>query len=168
MSRVLRLAFAISLCSALAEAQSDMDWMPVLHQTGAYVASDRVTVSGIGGGVGLWTRWSETLFTQGDMAVLWGNGNAILMRGAVGIFLPGVWSPAFALTATVFMGQRTEMLSADGHRPPSPYWSAGVRIAPLRFAGAAGSASALEIGYGRGPGQGSALEVTLLCVGVPL
>lgn len=168
MSRLSRLAAALALCAASAGAQSEIDWRAVLQQTGAYVSSDRVTVSGIGGGAGLWTRWSEALFAQGDVALLWGNGNAVLMRGAVGMFRPGLWSPAIGVTATVFVGHRTEMLATDGRRPPAPYWTAGIRCSPLRFAGTDGYASLLEVGYGRGPGRGTALEVTLISVGTSL
>jgi hypothetical protein len=138
----------------------------MLQQTGMYFSSDRVTVSGLGIGAGARLVWRKVFVGQADMSILWGSGNALASRLSVGMQRQGTWSPAFLGTFALLWGQRTEVLTPQGERPPSPVWVLGVRIAPLRFEGPGGSVSALELGYGIGPDRGVALEATILTVGV--
>lgn len=148
-----------------AHAQEQLRLMPLFQQTTLYFTSDHVTVSGIGGGIGLAAEWSDIVIGQTDVNLLWAHGNAIATRLSVGIQRPGAWSPAVSGTCGLLWGQRTEVLSETGERPPSPVWMVGLRIAPIRFRGRAGYGSVLEIGYGVGPDRGIAFEVTLLSVG---
>lgn len=101
-----------------------------------------------------------------DASILWGNGNAVSTRLALGYQRDGRWTPVIFGTFGLLWGQRTEVLSETGRRPAAPVWVVGLRTAPLRFESTRGYVSALELGYGVGPDRGRSLEVTLLAAGV--
>jgi hypothetical protein len=103
---------------------------------------------------------------QTDFSLLWINGNAVSTRVAMGIQRDGRWSPTLFGTFALLFGQRTEILSESGERPPTPTWIFGIRIAPLCFQSEHGFVSALEAGYGLGPHRGTSLELTVLSVGI--
>ncbi len=162
MIRAMIVTMLLTLSPASARTQDAVVLMPMLQQTGLYFASDRITASGLGAGVGVQFHWRDHILGQADVNILWGNGNTVSSRFSAGYQLSGNWSPALLGTFTLLWGQRTEVLSASGERPPSPAWAAGLRAAPLRFRGDAGVVSVLEFGYGMGPNRGMALELTIL------
>jgi hypothetical protein len=98
--------------------------------------------------------------------LLWGNGNVMPARIAIGIQRDGRWSPAILGTLSLFLGQRTEMLSESGERPAIPVWAIGLLAAPLRFESSLGYVSVLEVGYGFGPDGGRNIELTVLAMSV--
>ena len=138
---------------------------PFLQQAGVWFSSDRVTMGGIGAGAGVDLDWSCGAVAQADLSVLWGNGNAVPTRLAIGWARGGLWAPAAFGTFGLLWGQRTEVLSESGERPAAPVWVTGARVAPLRFRVPGGFVSALEAGYGVGPDGGRNLELTLLAAG---
>lgn len=156
---------ALMLLMVPLPAGAELVWTPFLQQTGLYYISDRVTLGGFGLGLGARCVWEKNFVAEADAGLLWGNGTAVPTRLAVGYQLDGVWSPAVYGTFGLLWGQRIEVLSDLGQRPPAPVWVAGMRIAPLRFSQTGVFASALEFGYGFGPDRGVCFEVTLLSVG---
>ncbi|MBD3225411.1 MAG: hypothetical protein GF313_11810 [Caldithrix sp.] len=165
---IRKILFFLFIATISLQARSEIQWTPVLQQTAMYYASDRVTADGIGPATGVNITWNENFIGQIDIGVLWGNGNSVPMRFALGYQKSGKWNPAVYGTFGLLFGQRTEVLSEDGRRPAIPVWNAGLRIAPLRFESAFGVASAFEIGYGIGPDNGTNLELTILSVGLTL
>lgn len=156
---------ALMLLAVPLTAGAELNWTPLLQQTGLYYISDRVTLAGFGLGLGARLVWEKNFVAEADAGLLWGNGTVVPTRLAVGYQLDGAWSPAVYGTFGLLWGQRIEVLSDTGQRPAAPIWVAGLRIAPLRFSQAGCFASALEFGYGFGPDRGVGFEVTLLSVG---
>ena len=146
-------------------AQPGWKLTPYMQQTGMLLSSDRITSSGYGSGLGVALSKGHFL-AQTDVNLLWTNGNAASNRFAVGIKGKGVWSPALLGTFATNWGDRTEILSETGQRPPSAVWVAGVRIAPLRFEKEKGYLSALEFGYGVGRDNARSLEISLVTIGI--
>ncbi len=165
MKRIAFFTLLVVFARTFSFAQNPQRVFPVLQQTGLYFSSDRVTVEGVGVGAGAIYLWKEHLVAQGDVNLLWGDGNAISTRIAAGYRRAGTWSPTVLGTCALLWGQRVEMLSPTGERPPTPVWVLGIRVAPLRFETAAGVVSALELGYGIGPAKGMALDLTILSLG---
>lgn len=155
------LLFSYSL-----NARPSIRWIPLVQQTVAYFSSDRITMGGLGFGVGSQFIIGKHFIAQADAGLLRANGNAVNTRLAFGYQLDGRWQPAILATFNLFWGQRTEILSESGQRPTSPVWVAGFRLAPVRFSGARAQVSALELGYGMGPDRGVNLELTILSVGI--
>jgi hypothetical protein len=149
-----------------AQEPGSLIWSVCAKQKALYFSSDHVTMAGVGGGVGLQMVWNEWLIARADANILWGNGNTLPVQVAVGVQRHGRWSPAVLTTFSILAGQRTEILTQTGQRPPFPVWAIGVLLIPLRFEGAWGYASTLELGAGLGPDSGLNLEVALLTVGV--
>jgi hypothetical protein len=160
------IILTILLFSVSINAQQKISWTPLLQQTSLYFASNRVTMTGFGIGSGVSVTWKQNLFAQGDINILWINGNAIATRLAVGYKRRGFWAPSIAGTFGILSGQRTEVLSRTGKRPAEPVWVIGLRGAPLRFENSNGFVSALEIGYGVGPYSGRSIELTILSAGI--
>ncbi len=160
------LVLAACLISGPEEEPVPPVWSPLLQQTGVYFSSERVTIGGLGFGGGVQCAWDKHFIAQADASILWGNGNAFATRAAMGYQREGSWRPAILGTFELLWGQRTEVLNKAGLRPPAPVWVVGIRGAPLRFEGAVGHASALEIGYGFGPDGGRSIELTILAAGV--
>ena len=164
---VLITLFLAELLSSLPIfAEPSLVWTPLAQQTGTYFSSDRVTMGGAGVGIGAQLSWMQNVIAQTDANILWGNGNAVSTRLALGYQRTGRWQPAILGTFNLLWGQRTEALSDSGKRPAAPIWVTGVRGTPLRFAGPRGYISALEFGYGIGPDAGYCLEFTLLTAGI--
>ena len=161
-----KLVFAILVLLSAAHADSSTSWTPFLQQTAIYFSSDRVTLDGLGVGIGAQFSQGKILLAQADVNILWINGNALATRLAIGAQRDGRWSPAVFTTFGLLGGQRTEVLSETGQRPAEPVWILGLRAAPLRFKNYFGHASALELGYGLGPDHGRHLEITILSAGV--
>lgn len=160
----LLLAVLFSLRSSFAE--SALVWTPFVQQTGMYFSSERVTMGGAGIGVGAQLTWKKNWIAQTDANLVWGNGNAVSTRLALGYQREGRWQPAILSTFDLLWGQRTEVLSDSGERPAAPVWVVGLRGMPLRFTGPRGYVSALEFGYGVGPDAGYCLEFTVLTAGI--
>lgn len=157
---------AVLLFSTSLESQPAIEWTPLLQQSLVYFSSDRVTIGGLGIGAGVRFVHKKNLVAQTDASILWANGNAIATRLAIGYQRDGRWTPAIFGTFNLLWGQRTEVLSSMGQRPVAPVWAVGLRGAPLRFQNLRGYVSALEVGYGIGPDQGTSLELTILAAGI--
>ena len=99
---------------------------------------------------------------QVDIAVLWGLGNAVAARAALGVQKPGSWTPAIYGTLGMLLGDRVEFLTDDGARPAIPSWSLGLRISSLRFANDLGTISVLQPGVASDFAGGLWLELTWL------
>jgi hypothetical protein len=135
---------------------------PLVRQGALWFASSRVAASGMGGGAGAELTWRERWLGQVDAGILWGAGNLGVLRLAAGGQRRGLWAPAGWVTFTTLWGSRIETLDDAGRRPDWPGWAVGLRLSPLRLAGRGGSVSALEVGWGRGAGGGTLLELTVL------
>ncbi len=147
------------------QAETALRMTPFLQQTGTYFVSDRVTADGYGMGAGVQVEFDRHWFARADASLLWLNGNAGAARLAFGRQRNGHWAPALLASAGLLFGHRTEILFPNGARPVNPVWNAGLRLAPLRFRHGRIVASALEIGYGIGPYNGTCLDVSVLTVG---
>jgi hypothetical protein len=163
---IKKILICLTLLISIAHSQSSFRWTPVLSQSGTYFSSDRVTLAGLGFAAGVQGVYAQNIVAQMDAGLLWINGNAIATRWALGYQKQGWWSPALFATFALYWGERTEVLAENGQRPATPVWTAGLRLAPLRFAYGRGFASALEFGYGIGPDLGRCFELTVLCAGV--
>jgi len=159
--QVLALAFVVPSYS-----QKELTVTPFLHQTGMYYSSDFVTSEGFGLGFGIHALHKSQVAGQADVNILWGNGNAITTRLALGYEKKGKWTPGIYATVNMIWGQRTEMLNDTGEEPPVPAWGFGLRITPLKFRTTLGYLSALEFGYGLGPDKGRSIEFSILAVGM--
>lgn len=158
--------FLLILCSRPSGAQKNLTFSPLIQQVGMYYSSDRITADGVGLGLGLHLLHRTGLAAQTDVNLLWLNGNSVPIRLAIGYQKKGRWTPAAYLTVDAIFGQRTQILSETGAKPPVPAWSFGVRLAPLRFQTAKGFLSALELGVGIGPARAWNLELTLFSAGI--
>lgn len=147
-------------------AQSDFSFSSFIQQPGIYYSSNRVTAYGYGLGAGCSVDWKKSFTARADVNILWGNGNLMATRMAIGYQPKGGWSPGIFITTTMLTGHKTEILDEAGQRPPAAVWATGLRILPLYFDGDKGYASALELGYGFGADQGWCMELTLLSVGL--
>jgi hypothetical protein len=157
------LALALLLAQAAAAPEPEtLRVVPVLRQGFVFFTSDQVTASGAGGGAGVQVTWRDRWLAQADASLLWGGGNVWVTRLAAGAQRSGAWSPAAWLSFGALFGDRVETLDDEGRRPPAPVWAAGLRLSPLRFAGRLGSVSALEVGWSRGAGGGTWVEVSVL------
>jgi len=150
------------------QAQAAFTFSPFVQQPGLYYTSDRVTAYGYGLGAGCQMDWRTRIAARADVNILWGNGNLMASRMAIGYQPKNGWSPGIFLTTTLLTGHKTEILDDRGQRPPSAVWAAGFRILPLYFEGDKGYASVLELGYGIGSDHGWYVEMTLLSVGLKL
>jgi len=160
---------ACFLFSALfAAAQTPVQWMPYVQQNGVYFSSNHVTSTGAGIGLGLAVGVGNHFLAQSDINIYWINGNAVSTRLAAGYKRNGTWAPAILGNVSLLWGGRTEVLLEDGQRPVSPVAVLGLRLAGLRFENDKGFVSALELGFGFGPYQGTCPEVSFLCVGIRL
>ncbi len=168
MKIILIFSSFIVFISVSVKAQSNFAYSFILKQAGSYFISDRVTIGGMGMGIGAQIEDGKNLAAQFDGSILWGNGNAVSTRLAAGYQLDSKWSPALFLTAGLLWGQRTEVLSVNGRRPAAPVWILGFRITPIRFKVESGFISALEIGYGIGPDGGRDLEISILSAGIKI
>jgi hypothetical protein len=165
--RKLFIIISIILASfPIANAQKSITWTPFLHQTGMYYTSDRITSDGFGLGLGVHLLHKSQIAGQADVNILWGNGNAVSTRFALGYEKKGTWTPGIYGTFNLIWGQRVELLSETGEKPPMPAWAAGIRITPLKFQTKMGYVSALEFGYGFGPEKAMSLEFSVLAVGI--
>ncbi|RPH97358.1 MAG: hypothetical protein EHM72_13655 [Calditrichaeota bacterium] len=160
------LMLLIMLYAAAVNGQSSFERITWLQQSGVYFSSDRVTMGGIGIGGGVQFVYRDHWTAQTDAYILWGNGNALVTRLSCGYQRDGRWQPAILAALNLLGGQRTEILSADGQRPPIPQWAVGLAAAPLRFHSSFGSVSALEFGYGLSPDHGRCLHFTILSMGI--
>ncbi len=144
--------------------------MPMLQQPALYFSSDHVTAAGFGAGAGVHCIFQQRWVVQVDINLLWGNGNAVPLRLALGWHkqTAHTWRPACFGTFALLTGDRTEVIFDDGQRPVSPTPVAGIRLAPLRFVHPKGFASAMELGYGRSASRGTCLELTVLAIGFHL
>jgi hypothetical protein len=116
-----------------------------------YYSSDNITSEGFGLGLGCHLLHKSQVAGQADVNILWDNGNAVTTRLAAGYQCKGTWTPAIYGTLNLAWGQRTQLLSEKGEKPPVPVWIAGIRITPLKFQTKNGYLSAMEFGYGFGP-----------------
>ena len=159
------IIFVMGLFSS-AKSQDNIEWAPFLHQTGMYYTSDNLTSDGFGLGMGVHLLHQTQIAGQADVNILWGNGNAVTTRFALGYERKGTWTPAVYGTLNLVWGQKVQMLSETGEKPPVPTWIAGFRISPLKFQTKNGYVSALEFGYGFGPDQGRSIEFSVLSIGI--
>lgn len=166
MKKQFLLAFLAMVFFSYSFSQDNFKWTPFLHQTGMYYSSDYMTSDGFGLGLGLHVLHKTHLAGQLDANILWGNGNAITTRFALGYEKKGQWTPGVYGTINLVWGQRVELLSETGEHPPYPAFAAGIRISPLKFQTKNGYVSALEFGYGLGPDKGMSLEFSILSVGI--
>lgn len=143
-------------------ADTELELMPVVVQDVVLFLSDDVTAGGAGGGAGVQLSARRVYVAQLDVSALWMFGNAMSARLAVGLQLPGTWSPAGWLSVGTLWGERMEFLDGAGRRPSIPLWSLGVRGSPLRFAGPLGVFSALEPGIGTDFASGLWLELRIV------
>jgi hypothetical protein len=157
-------ALAGLLCAADVSAPESLSITPVVQQSVMALVSERVTAGGAGGGIGAQLTWRRHYLAQLDVTWLWGMGNALATRAALGYQRDGWWSPAAWGTFNLLWGDRIEKLSDEGRRPARPSLGLGARVSPLRFLGAHGSLSALEPGLALNTGGGLWLELTLLQV----
>lgn len=148
--------------------QSSAQWMPFAQQSNLRFSSDHVSINGVGFGAGIAAALNQNLILQTDMNVYWLNGNAFKNSFAIGYRKKGTWSPAVFGTFGVLWGSRTEVLFEDGTRPSPVTCALGLKLAPLRFEHEKGFVSALEFGYAVSKYKGTALELTLLSVGLKL
>lgn len=150
--------------------QAPLICMPLLQQPALYLSSDHVTAAGFGAGTGVQCIYQQRWIIQVDINLLWGNGNAVPLRLALGWQKRTAhkWTPAGFGTCTLLAGDRTEVIFEDGQRPVSPTPVAVIRLAPLRFVDQKGFASAMELGYGRSASRGTCFELTVLAVGFHL
>ncbi len=165
----MRAFIIILLCCFIPDtiqAQSPFTFSAFVQQPGIYYTSDRVTAYGYGLGAGCTVDWKKSIAARADVNILWGNGNLMATRMAIGYQPKDGWSPGIFITTTLLSGHKTEILDDQGQRPPAAVWATGFRILPLYFEGDKGFASALELGYGFGADQGWCLEMTLLSVGL--
>jgi hypothetical protein len=167
MRTIILILFAVC-ASRTAVSQFITEYSPYMQQAGIYFSSDRVTSDGVGVGIGCRFVHGKHLVGQADVNLLWGNGNAVATRLAIGYQRKGLWSPAILGTFNLLCGHRTEILSESGERPASPVWVAGLRAVPLKFANKHGFVSAFEFGYGIGPDNGRCIELTILSIGIAL
>lgn len=163
---IVALLAATALCAAAPALPPAVRVAPFLQQSAGLFTSARVTAGGVGGAFGAQLVWRERFLAQGDVGWLWGAGNAVLTRLAFGVQRQGFWSPAIWATLNGLWAERLEILADDGRRPEGPVLAFGLRASPLRFAGAAGLVSALELGAAVGASGGTWLEVTAFQVGV--
>jgi len=154
----------LSACSAY--SQENFKWTAFLHQTGMYYTSGRVTSDGFGLGLGVHALHKSQVAGQVDVNILWGNGNAVTTRFALGYERKGKWAPGVYGTFNMIWGQRVQMLSETGEKPPMPAMAAGIRVTPLKFITKSGYISALELGYGFGPEKAMSLEFSILTAGI--
>lgn len=148
------------------QAQSTLAWSAFVQQPGIYYTSERVTAYGYGLGTGCSVDWKKTVAARADVNILWGNGNLVATRVALGYQPKDGWSPGIFVATTLLTGHKTEILDDEGQRPPSAVWAAGIRVLPLYFDGPKGFVSMFELGYGLGADHGWYAEMTLLSVGL--
>lgn len=162
---IKRILFSTLLLWATVQAEPSITWSPCIQQPIMYFSSDRVTMGGMGIGVGTRFERGKHLIGQTDANIFWANGNAVSTRLALGYQRDGRWKPALLGTFNLLWGQRIEVLSPTGQRPVTPVWVIGLRCMPLHFKSLRGFASALEIGYGISPDHGMLLEISILTAG---
>lgn len=139
--------------------------VPFVRQAFAIHLSRETMAGGAGGGVGAQAIFYERYLAEAEVGVLWLLGNALSIRLGAGVQRRGTWSPAGLVTGTFLSGDRLELLSEDGSRPPAPNWALGVRAAPLRFMGKTGLASVLEPGIATDFRGGLYLELVVIQAG---
>lgn len=166
MKRLILLAGLALAMTSTALSQENIKWTPFLHQTGMYYSSDKITSDGFGLGIGVHLLHKSQIAGQADVNILWGNGNAVSTRLAVGYEKKGTWTPAVYGTFNLVWGQRVELLTETGGSAPMPALATGIRITPLKFQTKMGYVSALEFGYGLGPYKAMSLEFSILSVGL--
>lgn len=154
------------LYGATLSSPAELRVSPLLSQHALLFLSDDVSAGGIGGGLGAQFVYRDLYLAQVDVSVLFGLGNAVATRLALGVQRPRAWSPAGFLTIGMLTGDRVEFLSDEGARPALPTWSMGVRAAPLRFASELGVVTALEPGIATDYRGGLWFELTMLQVGL--
>jgi hypothetical protein len=152
--------------TGIANSQEIIRVTPFLHQTGMYYSSDNITSDGFGLGAGVHLLHRSQVAGVADVNILWGNGNAVSTRLALGYEKKGTWTPGIYGTFNLIWGQRVELLSETGEKPPMPAWAAGIRVTPLKFTTKMGYVSALEFGYGSGQEKGMSLEFSVLSIGI--
>lgn len=119
---------------------------PFLRQELALQVGGGTTTGGAGGGLGAEVVYRDLYLAEAEVGALWLFGNVGTARLSLGMQRRGVWSPAGWITTGVFFGDRVELLSEDGTRPPVTRWNFGIRGSPLRFVGDFGIVSVLEPG----------------------
>ena len=149
-------------------AQSNLTWSVFIQQVGIYYSSESITAYGYGMGTGAGVGWNNGMAARADINLMWGNGNLVATRLAVGYQQKKHWSPGIFFTTTMLSGHMTEILDDQGQRPSPVAWALGFRVMPLYFKGDKGYVSALELGYGFGDDHGQYAEITLLSVGLKL
>src|SRR5512138_1116984 len=127
MKKIIIFSLLLILVPEFIKAQDKFDYSVFIKQTGSYYISDRVTIGGMGMGVGGQIETWENFVTQIDCNILWGDGTAASTKLSLGYQLNNKWSPALFLTAGILWGQRLEVLSSDGKLPSSPVWVFGLR-----------------------------------------
>jgi len=138
------------------------DIKPYVQQNLMFYQSDRITMGGFGGSIGAKAELGEHVFSSAEIGILWANGNAIPTTFSIGYHKSGVWQPAVIGNITLLWGQRTEILNDAGERPIIPLYTAGLKLAPLRYNIKGSVFSTLELGYGIGPYKGSCYSLTVL------
>jgi hypothetical protein len=137
-----------SLAPSIISKEKSISGAIFLEQRTAFLSSHTITIGGVGGGLGGEILYRKHYALELHTDIFWALGNTYALGAAVGIQRDGRWQPGVRATASLLLGDRIEMLQDDGRRPPRPNWAMGIRLVPLRFAGDAGFASALEIGIG--------------------
>ena len=150
-----------------AELQHDAELTvsPHVQQGVLMFLSDQVTAGGLAAGAGVQLVWRHRYVAQIDFSALWGIGNTWSSRFALGIQHDGFWAPAVWATTTVLLGDRLELLTEDGRRPPAPTWGIGLRASPLRFISGSAFFSALEPSLATNLGGGALFDLTLVQIG---
>jgi hypothetical protein len=166
MRKVIILLIFLVAGGLSSTAQKNFIISPLIQQCGMYYSSDRVTSDGVGLGLGVHVLHKTGIAAQMDVSLLWLNGNSCPVRFAAGYQKKGKWSPGVYATINAILGQRTEVLTESGSKPPVPSWAFGIRITPLNFITGIGYISALEVGIGTGPYHALDIELTLFSAGI--
>jgi hypothetical protein len=166
MKKFVFLQIALIFCGYYSAAQKSFTFSPLIQQTGIYYSAGHVTSDGYGFGLGLHVIHKSQVAGQVDVSLLWLNGNSVPVRLAIGYQRKGTWTPAVYGTVNMVFGQRTQLLTESGDKPPVPAWAFGIRVTPLKFKTKTGYVSALEIGCGFGPDKALSLEFSILSAGI--
>jgi hypothetical protein len=176
--RIIWLALAGCAVAAHAEAESattprsDPGANEVYAATGfSYYGSDRRVLAGAGGGPGYRRHLTARFAAYAEVQYLVYLGNAF--RGVVGAsyaFKIGPFDPLVGVQASIYGGDRVEVISSEQPSPPPALaWAGQVRLAPLRFSHDPFTVMALygDIGLGvDAKTRALAISVSLLEIGV--
>ena len=167
---VMAMAAAMMIAQPAAGEPGSLGLELFIKSDAALFQSPARTAGGAGAALGIRRAFESGLFVHAEASYLLALGNTLGFRLGVGYQLPGFYSPAVLVAASALIGGGLRFVTPE-HRTPVwwPAFSAGVTLAPLRFARGAARVSVLELGVELGsdfPGLATCFRLSILEIGL--